>query len=197
MGRVATRVFPSPVFISAIFPSWRTIPPRICTSKWRMFRVLLATSRTTAKVSYIRSSRLSPWSNRSRNSTVFRAKSSSERWDISSSREFILPTFSQRRFISRLSPKLRTLLSRLTIFSSPDLQRAHKFRRLSRKNRLTVASLSSAPLKSLRLLATVGLGEAANSLRSLSLATLRHAASFFLALPCSLYGSAPISRCKR
>jgi len=32
-GRVATSVFPSPVFISAIFPSERAIPPSICESK--------------------------------------------------------------------------------------------------------------------------------------------------------------------
>jgi hypothetical protein len=35
-GKVATSVLPSPVFISAISPRWRTTPPTICTSKWRI-----------------------------------------------------------------------------------------------------------------------------------------------------------------
>ena len=34
--QVATRVLPSPVRISAILPSWRQIPPIICTSKCLM-----------------------------------------------------------------------------------------------------------------------------------------------------------------
>ena len=41
-GRVATSVFPSPVFISAILPRCRTMPPINCTSKWRMLRTAAA-----------------------------------------------------------------------------------------------------------------------------------------------------------
>src|ERR1700744_4335579 len=50
-GNVATRVLPSPVFISAILPECRTMPPIICTSKWRMPTARLPASRTTAKAS--------------------------------------------------------------------------------------------------------------------------------------------------
>src|SRR5260370_10377594 len=49
-GSVATSVLPSPVFISAIFPSWRTMPPINCTSKWRMLRWRRPASRVRAKV---------------------------------------------------------------------------------------------------------------------------------------------------
>ena len=37
-GSVATSVFPSPVFISAIRPRCSTMPPISCTSKCRMFK---------------------------------------------------------------------------------------------------------------------------------------------------------------
>ena len=47
-GSVATSVFPSPVFISAIFPSCRTIPPISCTSKCRIPSVRRPTSRVSA-----------------------------------------------------------------------------------------------------------------------------------------------------
>ena len=46
---VATRVLPSPVFISAIMPWWRTIPPINWTSKGRISTDRFAASRTTAK----------------------------------------------------------------------------------------------------------------------------------------------------
>src|SRR3954468_20824330 len=65
-GSVAVRVLPSPVFISAIEPAWRTMPPIIWTSKWRMPSVRREVSRTTAKVSASRSSRDSPLRARSR-----------------------------------------------------------------------------------------------------------------------------------
>ncbi len=47
-GSVATSVLPSPVFISAILPSFRTMPPINCTSKWRMPSFRRPASRTKA-----------------------------------------------------------------------------------------------------------------------------------------------------
>src|SRR6266498_3959749 len=68
-GMVATRVFPSPVFISAMLPSCRTIAPITWTSKCRWPIVRRAASRTEANTSGSRSSRLSPASRRRRNSS--------------------------------------------------------------------------------------------------------------------------------
>jgi hypothetical protein len=48
-GSVATRVLPSPVRISAIFPLCKAIPPSSCTSKWRIFRTRLLASRYRGK----------------------------------------------------------------------------------------------------------------------------------------------------
>src|SRR5919112_2067278 len=67
---VAASVLPSPVFISAIFPSCKTMPPMICSSKGRIPRVRLETSRKTAKASGSRSSMVSPPASLSRNSSV-------------------------------------------------------------------------------------------------------------------------------
>jgi hypothetical protein len=39
---------PSPVRISAIWPSWSTMPPISCTSKWRIAIVRRPTSRVSA-----------------------------------------------------------------------------------------------------------------------------------------------------
>src|SRR6266571_2015998 len=50
-GSVATSVLPSPVAISAIVPSWSTMPPISWTSKWRIPTVRRAASRHTAKAS--------------------------------------------------------------------------------------------------------------------------------------------------
>ena len=50
-GRVAARVLPSPVFISAILPSCKTIPPISWTSKCLIFNVLFEASLTTANAS--------------------------------------------------------------------------------------------------------------------------------------------------
>ena len=83
---VAASVFPSPVFISAILPSCKTIPPITCTSKGRIPKVRLAASRTTAKASCKMSSSVSPPASLSRNSSVFALSSSSERFSISGSR---------------------------------------------------------------------------------------------------------------
>jgi hypothetical protein len=46
---VATSVLPSPVRISAILPWCRTMPPIICTSKWRMPVVRTLASRRSQK----------------------------------------------------------------------------------------------------------------------------------------------------
>ena len=54
---VGTRVLPSPVFISAILPWWRTTPPISWTSKWRIPRVRCIASRAAAKTSGRTSSR--------------------------------------------------------------------------------------------------------------------------------------------
>ena len=71
-GNVATRVFPSPVFISAIFPLCRIIPPIIWTSKCLWPKVLFAASRTEAKASGRISSKLSPSAILDLNSKSFR-----------------------------------------------------------------------------------------------------------------------------
>ena len=61
IGIVATSVLPSPVFISAMSPSWRTMPPSTWTSKGRMPSARLAASRATANASNSRSSSSSPF----------------------------------------------------------------------------------------------------------------------------------------
>ncbi len=75
---MATSVFPSPVFISAMSPSWSTIAPITWTSKWRIPTERFAASRTAAKASNVSSSSDSPFSSRWRNSAVFAASSASE-----------------------------------------------------------------------------------------------------------------------
>src|SRR5918998_1253105 len=84
-GMVAARVLPSPVFISAILPSCKTIPPITCTSKGRISKVRLDTSRTTAKASCRISSSDAPSSSLSRNSSVFARSSSSVSFSTSGS----------------------------------------------------------------------------------------------------------------
>ena len=54
---VATRVLPSPVFISAILPWCSTMPPMTWTSKGRIPRTRTEASRAVAKASGNRSSR--------------------------------------------------------------------------------------------------------------------------------------------
>src|SRR5829696_6289621 len=73
---VAVSVLPSPVFISAIEPSWSAIPPMSCTSKWRWPSPRLAASRVRANDSARRSSRDSPFRARSRSASA-RSRSSS------------------------------------------------------------------------------------------------------------------------
>ena len=84
---VATRVLPSPVFISAMSPSCSTTAPMIWTSKGRIPTERFAASRTAAKASNESSSSDSPFSRRCRNSTVLPASSSSERASKSGSSE--------------------------------------------------------------------------------------------------------------
>jgi len=61
LGNTATKVLPSPVRISAILPSCKTMPPRSWTSKGRWPRTRFAASRTAAKASGRSWSRVSPW----------------------------------------------------------------------------------------------------------------------------------------
>ena len=71
---VATNVLPSPVFISAISPSCRTMPPIICTSNMRCSDSRLRASRTGANASKRSSSSDSPFSSRSRELDRLRAQ---------------------------------------------------------------------------------------------------------------------------
>src|SRR3954453_23600341 len=101
---VAVSVLPSPVFISAMLPPCRTIPPMSCTSKWRMPIVRLPTSRTTANVSGRRSSREAPLRACSRRPSI-RSRSSSSLSSSSSGSKS--PMRATRRSYSRnclLSP---------------------------------------------------------------------------------------------
>jgi hypothetical protein len=76
-GSVAMSVLPSPVRISAILPLCSTMPPTSCTSKWRIFRVRLPPSRTTAKASGRMSSSELPWVTRWRSACTSPRSSSS------------------------------------------------------------------------------------------------------------------------
>ena len=100
-GRVATRVFPSPVFISAILPWWRTTPPISWTSKWRIPVVRREASRTTANASGRMSSRVAPWPSFSLNSAVLARRASSERAGIRGSKSLTRPTKGVSFFRSR------------------------------------------------------------------------------------------------
>src|SRR5450759_1092157 len=87
-ARVATRVLPSPVFISATLPRCSAAPPMICTSKWRLPSGRLLASRTAAKASGRRSSRVSPSARRLRKIAVSPRSSSSVSFSKSSSIAF-------------------------------------------------------------------------------------------------------------
>ena len=100
---MAARVLPSPVFISAILPSWSTTPPMIWTSKWRKPSVRLEASRTAAKASERMSSRSSPSASRALNSSVLARKASSENSSNSDSHEAAASTSGRRR-LRTLSP---------------------------------------------------------------------------------------------
>src|SRR5439155_926570 len=117
-GSVATSVLPSPVAISAILPSWRTIPPISWTSKGRMPTVRRAASRATANASGSSASTDSPASRRFLNSSVFaRSSASPSAWTDGSS-AFVASTVGIMRLTSRscLVPKIfRRIASIITI----------------------------------------------------------------------------------
>ena len=120
-ANVETSVLPSPVFISAILPSCKAIPPISCTSKWRSPMVRTLASRTAAKASGRRSSNSSPESKRSRNSTVRCASSSSLYACMRGSRSLIVSTTFWYFLRGLSSPTLKSLekmpiisLSRIT-----------------------------------------------------------------------------------
>src|SRR5687767_1283221 len=91
-GSVATSVLPSPVFISAILPLCSTMPPSICTSKWRMRNVRLEASRTTAKASGSSSSSGAPSACRFFNSSVLARSASSDSFSSAGSSALIACT---------------------------------------------------------------------------------------------------------
>src|SRR5215210_3257066 len=109
---VAASVLPSPVFISAIFPSCKTMPPMICSSKGRIPSVRLETSRTTAKASGSKSSRASPPASLSRNSSVFSRRSASESFSISGSSAETVSTRCWRALTLRPSPILNIFVNK-------------------------------------------------------------------------------------
>ena len=109
---VAASVLPSPVFISAIFPSCKTMPPMTCSSKGRIPRVRLETSRTTAKASGNRSSMVSPPPSLSRNSSVFSRSCESESFSISGSNAETSSTRRWRTLTLRPSPILNIFVNK-------------------------------------------------------------------------------------
>src|SRR5215212_2583240 len=124
---VAASVFPSPVFISAILPSCKTIPPISCTSKGRIPKVRLDASRTTAKASGRMSSRVSPCASLSLNSSVLSRSSSSERFSTSGSKAVTAATPFWRALTFRPSPIRKILVNKL--FKASFLARASLGRR--------------------------------------------------------------------
>src|SRR5882724_3984148 len=118
MAGTAARVLPSPVFISAILPSWSTIAPSIWTSKWRSPSVRTLASRTTADASSISSSREAPSPRRARNSSVFARSSASDSACIRGSSAAMPAARVSITFIPRPSPKRRTLLMRSVLMAS-------------------------------------------------------------------------------
>src|SRR5918995_4905526 len=110
---VAASVLPSPVFISAIFPSCNTMPPMICSSKGRIPRVRRETSRTTAKASGSRSSMVSSPASLSRNSSVFSRNCASESFSMSGSSAETVSTRFWRALTLRPSPILKIFVNKL------------------------------------------------------------------------------------
>src|SRR5215208_5826394 len=136
---VAARVLPSPVFISAILPSCKTIPPITCTSKGRMPKVRLDASRTTAKASGKMSSRVSPPSSLSRNSSVLARSSSSESFSTSGSRAVTASTAFWSALTFRPSPTRKILDNKL--FKASFLARAYDRARRPNARPLTLSGL--------------------------------------------------------
>src|SRR5437773_1806239 len=116
-GSVATSVLPSPVAISAILPSWSTMPPMSCTSKWRIRTVRRAAWRQTANASARSSSTGSPSAMRCRNSSDFARSPASSSACTAGSSALIACTAGIIRLTSRscLVPKI--VLSRVSIIS--------------------------------------------------------------------------------
>src|SRR5215210_7016193 len=110
---VAASVLPSPVFISAIFPSCKTMPPMICSSKGRIPSVRRETSRTAAKASGSRSSMVSPFASLSRNSSVFSRNCASESFSMSGSSAETVSTRFWRALTLRPSPILKIFVNKL------------------------------------------------------------------------------------
>ena len=106
---MATRVLPSPVFISAMSPSWSTMPPSTWTSKGRMPSARLPASRATANASNSRSSSSSPFSWRWRNSAVLARNWSSLRAATSGSSSVTLWVCSWSVLRRRPSPACSSL----------------------------------------------------------------------------------------
>ena len=98
---MATRVLPSPVFISAILPSWSTLPPMSWTSKWRIPRVRRLASRVSAKASGSSSSRVRPFWTCSFHSAVSRGNSSVRSAFIRGSSSLTRTTMGASRLSSR------------------------------------------------------------------------------------------------
>src|SRR5512132_504671 len=119
---VATRVLPSPVFISAMLPSCRTMAPITWTSKCRWPIERRAASRTEANASGSRSSRLSPASRRRRNSSVFARSCSSVSSSSSGSNVLTMRTSCSRRLSLRPSPSW-PIFSRTKVVSSSGFGR--------------------------------------------------------------------------
>src|SRR5438445_499461 len=107
-GSVATSVLPSPVAISAILPSCRTIPPMSCTSKWRMPSERRAASRQTANASGSTSSISAPPARRLRSSSVRERRAASSRACTVGSSTLVAATTGIIRVTSRscLVPKI-------------------------------------------------------------------------------------------
>src|SRR5882724_10909185 len=125
-GSVATSVLPSPVAISAIVPSWSTMPPISWTSKCRMPTVRRAASRQTAKASGRTSSSGSPSSMRFLNSSDFARRPASSSGASDASRALMACTTGIMRLTSRscLVPKI--------FFSSASIMSASLYRSRSR-----------------------------------------------------------------
>src|SRR6266849_1781851 len=117
-GSVATSVLPSPVAISAIVPSWSTIPPMSWTSKWRISTVRRAASRHTAKASGRTSSSGSPPSIRFLNSSDFARRPASSSAATDGSSALMAWTTGIIRLTSRSCLAPNIFFSRSSILSS-------------------------------------------------------------------------------
>ena len=95
------------------------MPPMSWTSKWRMLSTRRPPSRTTAKASGSRSSRVAPFARRSRNSTVFPARSWSDSARRAGSNVPIWPTTGRMRFSSR-SFRVPTMRVRMELIMLGD-----------------------------------------------------------------------------